>query len=94
MEKRPKPRVHRLLATLIDRCFMGDVDGVLLGLLEVPDGIVIIVFLGSMALIELTLILLIITGVREVVTRARRRAMRYGCLAGSTLLGCPGHILP
>jgi hypothetical protein len=74
MEKRPKLRVRRLLAALIDRGFMGDVDSVLLGLLGVPDGIVIMTFLRSMPLIELTLILLIIVGVRGVVTQVRRRA--------------------
>jgi hypothetical protein len=46
----------------------------LLGLLGVPDGIVIMTFLRSMPLIELTLILLIIVGVRGVVTQVRRRA--------------------
>jgi hypothetical protein len=74
MKKRPKTRVCRLLVALIDRCFSGCVDIVLLGLLGVPDGIVIIAFLGSMLLIGLTLILLIIAGVRGVVTWARRRS--------------------
>jgi hypothetical protein len=50
MEKRPKTWVRRLLATFIHKCFSGCVDSVLLGLLGVPDGIVITVFLGSMPL--------------------------------------------
>jgi hypothetical protein len=94
MVKRPKPRVRGLLTALIDRGFTASVDSVLLGLLGVPYGIVIIVFLGSMPLIELTLILFIITGVRGVVTRARKRSTRYGCLVGPTPLGGPDHILP
>jgi hypothetical protein len=94
MEKRPKPRVRRLLAALIARCFTDGVDSVLLGLLGVPDGIVITTFLGSMPLIELMLILLFIAGVRGVVTQAgRRRPTGHGCLAGSTPLGGPDHIL-
>jgi hypothetical protein len=94
MEERQKMKVRRLLAALIDKGFTTGVDSALLGLLGVPDGIVIITFLGSMPLIELTLILLIITGVRGVVTRARKRSTRYGCLVGPTPLGGPDHILP
>jgi hypothetical protein len=95
MEKRQKMKVRGLLAALIDKGFTTGVDSVLLGLLGVPDGIVIITFLGSMPLIELTLILLIITGVRGVVTRARRRSTRYCCLAREASLegGGSGHIL-
>jgi hypothetical protein len=65
----------------------------LLGLLGVPDGIVIMAFLESMSLIEFTLILFIIAGVRGVVTRARRRSTGHGCHADPTSLGGPGHIL-
>jgi hypothetical protein len=95
MEKRQKMKVRRLLAALIDKGFTTGVDSALLGLLGVPDGIVIITFLGSMPLIELTLILLIITGVRGVVARAGRRSTRYGCLAREASLegGGSGHIL-
>jgi hypothetical protein len=93
MEKRSKLRVRRLLVAFIDRGFMGGVDSVLLGLLGVPDGIVIMTFLRSMPLIELTLILLIITGVRGVVTWVRRRSTGHGRLVGSTPLGGPDQIL-
>jgi hypothetical protein len=56
---------------------------------------VITAFLESMPLKELTLILLLITRVRGVMTRARRRrSTGHGCLAGPTPLGGPDHILP
>jgi hypothetical protein len=56
---------------------------------------VITAFLESMPLIELMLILLLITRVRGVMTRVRRRrSTGHGCLAGLTPLGGPDHILP
>jgi cell division protein FtsX len=61
VEKRPKLRVRGLLAAFIHRSFT--VDGFLIGLLGVPDGIVIMALFGCMPLIELTLILLV-AGVR------------------------------
>jgi hypothetical protein len=73
VEKRPKPRVCRLLAAFIHRSFMVVVDGALLGLLGVPDVIVIVALFGCMPLIELMLILLLVVGVRGVVTWLRRR---------------------
>jgi hypothetical protein len=69
VEKRPKPRVHGLLAALIHRSFAVAVDGALLGLLGVPDGIVIMALYGCMPLIELMLILLLVTVVRGVTIR-------------------------
>jgi hypothetical protein len=67
VEKNPKPRVCRLPATFIHRSFTIEVDGFLLGLLGVPDGIVIMALFGCMPLIELTPTLLV-AGVRGVVT--------------------------
>jgi hypothetical protein len=66
VEKRPKLRVRGLLAAFIHRSFTVVVDGFLIGLLGVPDGIVIMALFGCMPLIELTLILLV-AGVRGVV---------------------------
>jgi hypothetical protein len=73
VEKRPKLRVHGLLTAFIRRSFAVVVDGAMLGLLGVPDGIMIIALFGCMPLIELTLILLLVTGVIGVVTWVRRR---------------------
>jgi hypothetical protein len=73
VEKRPKPRVRGLLAVFIYKSFVVVVDGALLGLLGVPDGIEIVALFGCMPLIELTLILVLVAGVRRVVTWARRR---------------------
>jgi hypothetical protein len=94
MEKRPKPRVHGLLAAFLHRSFTVGVDSVLLCPLGVPNGIVITTLLGSMPLIELTLIMLLVIGVRGVVTwLRRRRPTRHSRLAWTTLLAGPGHIL-
>jgi hypothetical protein len=53
----------------------------------------IMALLGSIPLIKLMLILLIITGVRGVMTRARKMSCK--CFTGAASLGGgPGHILP
>jgi hypothetical protein len=52
----------------------------------------ILTLLGSKALIQLTLILLAFTGVRGMMTRARKTSCK--CFAGATSLGGgPDHIL-
>jgi uncharacterized membrane protein len=93
VERRPKPRVHELLAAFIHKSFAGVVDCFLFGLLRVLDGIVIMVLSMCMPLIELTLIIILVPGVRGVVTWVRRRRpTRHRCLVGATLLGGPGNI--
>jgi hypothetical protein len=92
VEKRPKVRVTGLLVVLIDWSFSVFIDSALLWLFGVADGIMILALLRSIPLIKLMLILLIVTGVRGVMTRARKTSRKS--FVGATSLGWgPDHIL-
>jgi hypothetical protein len=80
VEKRPKPRVHRLLAAFIHRSFTVVVDGFLLGLLGAPDVIVIIALLRIMPLIHLMLIMHLVARMRGVIGGRRIAARKCNTL--------------
>jgi hypothetical protein len=94
VEKRPKPRITGLLATFIHRSFTIVIDRVLLCLLGISDGHVGRPLNRCMPLKHLTVFLILIDGVRRMVTWMRRRPTNHRRLAGATLLGGPDHILP
>jgi hypothetical protein len=93
VKKRPKKAIHGLLVPSIYRSFVVCIDCALLGLLGIFDGQVVGALNGCMPLEELTVILLLVIGVRGVVMR-RRRMTGHNCLARATPLGGPDNILP
>jgi hypothetical protein len=94
VEKRPKPRITGLLATFTHRGFTIVIDCTLFCLLRIFDGHVGGPFNRFMPLKHLTVFLILITGVRRMVTWMRRRPTNHRCIADVTLLGGPDHILP
>jgi hypothetical protein len=93
VEKGPKARITGLFAAFIHRGFTIHIDCTLLCLLGVLDGQVGGPLNRCMPLKHLIVILILIAGVRRVVMWARRPTS-HRCLAGATLLGGPGRILP
>jgi hypothetical protein len=94
VEKGPKERITRLLAAFIHKGFTIVIDCTLLHLLRVLDGHVGRPLNRCMPLKHLMVILILVAGVRRVVTWLRRRPTSHRRLVSATLLGAPGHILP
>jgi hypothetical protein len=93
VENGPKVGTTGLLAAFIHRGFTIVIDCTLLCLLGVLDGQVGRPLNRRMPLKHLTVILILIAGVRRMVTWMRRRPMNCRHLAGAPLLGAPDHIL-
>jgi hypothetical protein len=94
VEERQK-RIMGLLVAIIHRGFTVLIDCTLLCLLGLSEGHVSRPLNQCMTLKHLTVVLLLIAGVRGVLPWVRSwRPTRHGRLAGATLLGGPDHILP
>jgi hypothetical protein len=93
MEERQKTRISGLLATIIHRGFTVLIDSTLLCHLGIANGHVRGALNRIMSLKHLTVILLLFTGMRRMVTW-RLGITPHKRLAGSALLGRPDGILP